>query len=356
MLGGAVGFGVLGLGAIGPTHCEAIQAVAEANLLAVCDKSPSRAAIGQRYSVSSYTDITEFLAHPGLEAVNICVPSGYHAEVGRLVARSGKHVLVEKPIEVTLEAADQLISDCKASGVKLGVISQHRFAPDVLKLKTAIEAGELGALVLGEASIKWYRSQEYYDSGSWRGTWELDGGGALINQGVHYIDLLQWLMGQVAEVKAFVTTAAHNIAVEDLAVAVLRFKNGAMGRITGSTAIYPGLPEKLEIHGRDGTAIIEADKLTGYYLRQQLGDPGLYGFSASRLKELQAINEFAITTDNKGPGGIGSTTHAEQVADFARAIRTGASPAITGEDGRRSLAIIKAIYQSAQENQTVFLR
>ncbi len=346
----SVGFGIIGCGVIAATHCEAIKDTPGGELVAVFDIDPVRATtISERYDVPFYTEQAAFLAHPGLDAVNILLPSGFHATVGMAAAKAGKHVLVEKPIDVTVEAALQLIQACETAGVKLGVISQHRFAPEILKVKKAIEAGDFGRLVLGEASIKWYRTQQYYDSGSWRGTRALDGGGALINQGVHYIDLLQWMMGPVESVKAEVQTSTHNIEVEDLAVAVLRFANGALGSIIGSTSIFPGLPEKLEIHGEDATALIEADVLKAYYSRASLGEVGSYGIE----KELIQKNENNGGGGAADPAAIGHSLHTAQLADFVAAIVENTDPAVTGRDALRPLEIILAIYRSAAENREV---
>ena len=352
-----IGFGVVGGGAIGPTHCRAINGADGARLLAVCDSDPARAArLGQKFDVPSYTDLDAFLAHDRLEAVSLCVPSGLHASLGVKVAQAGKHLLVEKPIEVSLTAADELIEACEKAGVKLGVISQHRFAPDVQRLRQAIRAGELGPMVLGQAVIKWYRSQAYYDSGEWRGTYALDGGGALMNQGIHYIDLLLWLMGSpVAAVKGASVTRTHQIEVEDLAVATLEFADGSLGTITGSTSIYPGLPERLELHGQDGTAILEADRLIAYYTRRELGDVGNYGLNPAQLA--QRVAELPQNEGERpdGPGSIGTDAHTAQIADFVAALRQDRPPAVTGHDARRPLELILAIYQSAREGREVRL-
>ncbi len=349
-----VGFGVVGAGVIGPTHCEAILATPGAELVAVCDTDAIRAAhLGERFGVPHYSDLAAFLALPGLRAASVCVPSGLHASVGMQIATAGKHVLVEKPLEVSLQAADRLIETCNRAGVKLGVISQHRFAPDVLKIKQAIESGEFGPMVLGQAVIKWYRTQEYYNSGQWRGTWTLDGGGALMNQGIHYIDLLQWLMGPVVQVRAATLTRTHEIEVEDLGLAILEFADGAMGTITGSTSIYPGLPERLELHGRNATAIIEADLLKTYYRRAELGEVGDYGFSDRLAKTVEPGPAGAGGAAN--PAAIGNSAHSLQVADFLAAIQHDTRPAIDGAEARRPLEIILAIYQSARTGQAVTL-
>lgn len=347
-----LGFGVVGCGVIAPTHIAAIKDVAGAELVAVCDINPDKAAkIGNENGVPFYTSLEEFLAHPGLDVVNVCVPSGYHAKIGSAAAKAGKHVLVEKPIEVTTEAAMQLIEACDQAGVKLGVISQHRFAKDIIKVKEAIDAGEFGKMVLGEASIKWYRTQQYYDSGDWRGTKALDGGGALMNQGVHYIDMLQWLMGKVVSVRAVAVTLTHNIEVEDLATAILRFENGAVGTITGSTSIFPGLPEKLEIHGENVSALIAADVLQNYYDRKEMQNVGNYGAGAQGREKAGSGGAGG----SANPAAIGHSLHTAQVADFTAAVKDGRDPAITGQDALRPLEIILAIYRSAAEDKEVKL-
>ena len=192
--------------------------------------------------------------------VCVCVPSGLHAEVGVRAAKAGKHLVVEKPIDVTLAAADRLIEAARTAGVALTVISQHRFDPGLIELKRLLGEGALGRLVLGEASTKWYRTQAYYDSAGWRGTWAMDGG-SLMNQGVHYVDLLRWCMGPVTEVTAVCTTQAHQIEAEDTALAIVRFGSGAVGTILSSTAAYPGFPQRLEITGTEGTVIIEDGRI-----------------------------------------------------------------------------------------------
>jgi UDP-N-acetyl-2-amino-2-deoxyglucuronate dehydrogenase len=356
-----LGFGIVGCGVIAPTHAEAIAATDGARLVAVCDVDPAKAQkIGEQYDVPYYTDLAAFSQHPNLEVASICVPSGLHASVGIPLAKSGKHLLVEKPIEVSVPAAQALIQACAEAQVTLGVISQHRFAPDVLKVREAVQSGELGQLVLGEAMIKWYRTQKYYDSAGWRGTYQLDGGGALMNQGIHYIDLLQWIMGPVASVKAATITRTHQIEVEDVGVAILHFANGALGSITGSTSVYPGLPERLEIHGSDGTAIIESDKLKSFQLRQELGNVGDYGMAAKlREQASQPSVPTPVPAEPKSgaanPAAIGAKAHAWQIADFVAAIRDNRPPAITGQDALRPLELILAIYRAAKSNCEVFL-
>jgi len=285
------------------------------------------------------------------DAVSVCVPSGLHAEVGIAAARAGRHVLVEKPIDVTLEAASMLVEECRAADVKLGVVSQHRFAPDILRLKTAIECGELGPLIEGDAYIKWYRTQAYYDSGDWRGTWALDGGGCLMNQGIHYIDMIQWLMGGVLSVQAQVRTAAHEIEVEDVAAALVQYRNGSIGIIQGSTSFFPGFGERLEVHGRYGSSIIEADRAKCWEIDQaREADDSPYG----RGVYAQPTPKFAMPDGMSD--ALDAATAAEQwieqhrlqLDDFVAAVADDHEPFITGVAALEPLKVILAIYESAR--------
>jgi UDP-N-acetyl-2-amino-2-deoxyglucuronate dehydrogenase len=344
-----IGWGIIGCGVIAPFHARAVAAVAGARLVAVVDEVPERAAAaGAEFGVEAMTDLDAFLARPDIQAVSICVPSGLHAAIGARAAEAGKHVLCEKPIDITLPAADHLIATCRARGVKLGVISQNRFSPAMVQVREALAAGRFGRLLFGGAYIPWYRTQGYYDSGAWRGTWALDGGGCLMNQGIHYIDLLQWTMGPVERVVARAATVAHQIEVEDVALAILQFQNGALGLIQGSTAIYPGLPERLEIAGEGGTAVVTAGKLSVWEFKDEKGEVGAYGAKVSA--------DSAVTaTGAADPAAISGSTHAAQVADLVAAIREDRDPAITGEAARRPLELILAIYQSAREGREVSL-
>jgi predicted dehydrogenase len=218
------GFGIIGCGVIAPTHAAAVVALPNAHLVAVTDAVPGKGrSFAAERGVAWEADSGALLARPDIDVVSVCVPSGRHADIGVEVARAGKHLVMEKPLEITLEAADRLLDATASAGVLLTVISQHRFDPGPRRLRELVDQGRLGRLILGDAVIKWYRSQSYYDSGDWRGTWAVDGGGALMNQGVHYLDLLCWIMGEVEEVTALCATQAHTIEVEDVALALLRF-------------------------------------------------------------------------------------------------------------------------------------
>jgi len=341
------GVGIVGCGVIAPTHAQAIATLANARLVAVYDVIADKArSFASRFSTDVASSLEDLLARPDVEVVAVCVPSGLHAEIGVAAARAGKHVIVEKPIDVTVEAADRLIEGCRAAGVKLTVISQHRYDPGVQRARELIANGRLGRLVLGDAVVKWYRSQGYYDSGDWRGTWALDGGGALMNQGVHYVDLLRWLMGPVVEVTALCATQSHTIEVEDVALALLRFESGAVGLLEASTSVFPGLPERLEISGTHGTIIVEAGELRMVELIDERPDVGAYGRPVR-------LGDRPVATGAADPAAIPGGSHTTQIADFLSTLETDRTVLMTGEEGRESLAVIRAVYDSAQAGRPV---
>ena len=334
-------FALVGTGGVAPTHAEALRSMEGASLLAVYSRNAVTAAsFAKKHSCTPYTDYNEMLKRPDLDAVIICTPSGLHADLGILAARAGKHVIVEKPIDVSLEKAEALIAACRKNKVKLCVIFQRRFEESVFRLKTMLAEGKLGRLSFGGCHIKLYRSQEYYDSGAWRGTWALDGGGVLINQGIHYIDLMQYLMGPVAEVSAYSGTYTHQrIEVEDEIVAALRFENGALGVIEATTNAYPGLMSRIDIYGAEGTAVIENDKLSVLKLR-----------SGEDYSAVQG-------TDNAGVSSpaIDFVCHQRQLTQMVEAIREDKEPLVNGQEGRKALEIILAVYKSAYTGQRVKL-
>lgn len=341
------GFGIIGCGVIAPFHARAIAELPNARLVAVADELADRARdLANDFGVDAL-DPQSLLKHADIDVVCVCVPSGQHAELGALAAAAGKHVVVEKPIDITLEAADHLIEAARSAGVKLAVVSQHRWDAGMVALKELVDAGRLGRLVLGDAIVKWYRTQQYYDSGSWRGTWEFDGGGALMNQGIHQVDLLQWVMGPVERVFARCRTAAHDgIEVEDIAAAVLSFTGGAVGILEASTAVYPGLAERLEISGTGGTVIVEAGEIKLRELKDENGETSPYGGNA------QPANAGSAPAN---PAGISYLGHREQLRDMLEAIESDRAPAVDGAEARKSLEIILAVYASAREGKEVTL-
>jgi predicted dehydrogenase len=341
------GFGIIGTGMVAAVHAAAIRATDGAELVAVLGREPGRTArFGERFEVTTYTSLGEFLAHPGLEVVNICAPSGTHALLGIQVAQAGKHLMVEKPVDISLEAADKLIAVCQQVGVKLAVISQRRFEPDVQRLRQALDERRFGRLILGDAFNKWYRTPEYYQSGDWRGSYSVDGGGALMMQAIHYVDLLQWLMGPVRSVQALTRTAAHAIEAEDIAIALLNFENGAVGVLEATTAVYPGLLERLEISGLNGTVVLEGGKVK------------TWAFKDEATGQTAPVTEGTTGTGGSGatdPAAITNTGHASQIADMVAALREGREPIINGQEARKPLELILAVYQSAREGRVVEL-
>jgi predicted dehydrogenase len=332
------GFGIIGAGIIAAVHADAIALLPDARLVAVTDVAA--AAAGELEPT-----LDDLLARRDVDVVCVCVPSGLHAEVGIRAAKAGKHLVVEKPVDVTLEAADRLIAAARQAGVALTVMSQHRFDPGVAELKRLIDDGALGRLVLGEASTKWYRTQAYYDSAPWRGTRAMDGG-ALLNQGIHYVDLLRWCMGPATEVTAVCTTQAHDIEVEDTALAIVRFASGAVGTISATTAAYPGFPQRLEVSGTGGTATIEDGQLVRTALR------GTADAAGSAGPPQVPAQESAAAAD---PAALDAAVHAAQLADLLAAVDEGREPAVSGEEGRAALEIVRAVYESSRTGCPVTL-
>lgn len=336
-----VGMGVIGYGVIGEFHALGVSRSADARLVGVCDiEEVRRAKAKENYTCEVYEDYRAILERKDLDAVCICTPSGMHGDMTIAAAQAGKHVLTEKPMDITLDKCDQMIAACKQAGVLLGVIFQNRFNEGVTRIKQAIDQGKLGKLILGDAVVKWYRTQEYYDTGGWRGTWKLDGGGALMNQSVHYIDLLQWMMGPVAEVYAHTATAGHKIEVEDLGVAVLRFQSGAVGTITGTTCAYPGVATRLEVHGTQGSIMWDEGNIARWEIMGQ---------------EKPETAEDMRTAIAAHPTMMPAEPHRRQIEQFAQAILAGGTPAVTGEEGRKAVEIVLAIYQSGRTGQPVTL-
>jgi UDP-N-acetyl-2-amino-2-deoxyglucuronate dehydrogenase len=341
------GLGIVGAGVIAETHAAAVAIIPGTALVAVTDLEPDRAkAFAQAHDCAAEADLDALLAREDIDVVSVCVPSGRHAEVGIKVAAAGKHLVVEKPIDVSLDAADRLIEAARAADVVMTVISQHRFDQGLIELRGLLDDEALGRLVLGDASTKWYRSQAYYDSADWRGTWALDGG-SLMNQGIHYVDLLRWSMGPVAEVTAVCATEAHEMEAEDVALAVLRFASGAVGTIAASTAVFPGFAQRLEISGTDGTVIVEDGEIVHRAFRTQLPDPGLRGTRDGRGAAVPAAGANAAA--------LATASHAAQITDLLAAVDEGREPSVTAADGRAALEVVLAVYQSAREGRTVLL-
>jgi UDP-N-acetyl-2-amino-2-deoxyglucuronate dehydrogenase len=350
------GWGIVGCGVIAPTHVRAIAAQPGARLVGVTDIEPAKAtAFAAAHGVTAYPDLDALLADPAVAIVSVCVPSGLHAEIGVRAAAAGKHVVIEKPIDVTLPAADRLIAAVADAGTKMTVISQHRFDPGHIRARDQVQSGALGRLVLGEAAVKWYRSQAYYDSGAWRGTWELDGGGAVMNQGVHYVDLIRWLMGPVDSITALCATQAHEgIEVEDVALATLRFASGAVGLIQATTVAYPGFAASVSVTGTGGTIVVEDGVVTTEELLADRGEVGAYGTGAAARAADRAAKASGVAAA-ADPAALADAGHIAQLADFLDAIDHDREPLVSGAEGRATLALVRALYDSADTATTITL-
>src|SRR6266496_1903724 len=324
-------FGIIGCGVIGHIHAEAIATLPDAQLVAVLDTvlKPTQELMDE-FHVTHYGNLQEMLAREQLDVVDVCTPSGMHGEHACQVMRAGVNVIVEKPMEVSRAAIEEMLRVQQETGVKLAVISQHRFDPDTIKVHDLVEAQAFGRLVQGLALVPWWRSQAYYDSGAWRGTWELDGGGVLMNQSIHSIDLLQWLMGPVKSIFAYTDTLVHRMETEDVAVAVLRFVNGALGTITATTGAYPGVTTRIEIFGDKGSAVIEDDRLSYLHLAQD-------------DRELRAPTAPAGPSAAQNPATLAIRSHALQIEDMIRAIRENGAPLVDGYAARHPVEIILGI-------------
>ena len=346
-----LGFGVVGCGMIAHFHARAINDLKQGELRGTADVVAGNAASVAKLAdgeCDSTTDFRDLLKRDDIDIITICTPSGAHKEIAVAAANAGKHLVVEKPLDVTLARCDAVIRACDRNQVQCCVIYPSRFGDANRELKKAVDAGKFGRLTLGDTYVKWWRDQNYYDQGGWRGTLKLDGGGALMNQSVHNVDLLQWIMGPVESVSAYTATLAHKrIEVEDTAVAALRFRSGALGVIEGASSVYPGLLKRIEIHGDQGSAVIEQDDLL------------LWEFAKETAADTRVRKRFARKTGAVGgasdPGAIGTEGHRRQLDDFCQAILSKGRPQCDGREGRKSVEIILAIYKSARTGKRVTL-
>ncbi|MGH2498062.1 MAG: Gfo/Idh/MocA family protein [Ktedonobacteraceae bacterium] len=347
-------FGLVGCGVIGPVHAEALAGLPDALLVAAADLDIERAQrLTAKYGGTPYHDLQSMLQHERLDIVIVCTPSGLHGEHACQIMRSGRHVIVEKPMEIRREALDEMQRVQRETGVKMAIISQHRFDLASQQVRRLVDEKAFGRLVLGNAMIPWWRSQAYYDSGAWRGTWKLDGGGVLMNQSIHSIDLLQWLMGPVKSVMAYTGTLVHRMETEDVAVATLHFANGALGVIAATTGAYPGVTTRIEVFGNQGSAIIEDDELTFLHLaRDDKEAAGDYGVNMN-TKPKEPGQQPNSSGASANPAAIVANSHALQIADMIRAIREDGTPLVDGYAGRQPVEIILSIYESARMHREV---
>jgi UDP-N-acetyl-2-amino-2-deoxyglucuronate dehydrogenase len=344
-----LGFGIVGCGVIADFHAEALRHMRGVRLVACHDTIEASARrVAAKFGCAPYADLDAFLRHDGLDVVTIATPSGAHLEPALAAARAGKHLLVEKPLEITLARCDRIIAAARAAGVLLGGIFPSRFSPGVRVLKQALEEKRFGTIAFGNATVKWYRSQAYYDSGGWRGTWELDGGGCLMNQGIHTLDLLLWLLGPVAEIRAMTARRTHaRIEVEDVAIAALRFASGALGLVQGTTSAYPGLPREIEVYGADGSAVYTDANLTRWDM----------AFPTAADRRIAAKHVAAATgaAGAADPRAISYVPHERQFEEFAAALRGKGAISVDGREARKAVEVIVGIYLAARTGRPVTL-
>lgn len=344
------GFGIIGTGMIGNFHAKAIKELSNAKLVGAYDAVEERARqFAQQHGIKSYSTLEAFLDDPAIDVITIGTPSGSHIEPTVAAAKFKKHVICEKPLEVSLARIDQMIEAHQKAGTKLGGVFNSRYEPVNQALKKVIADGRLGTITYGGGFIPWFRSQEYYDQGGWRGTWKFDGGGALMNQGTHTVDLLQWLMGSpVKRVAAFTALLGHTkLEVEDTVTASVEFANGALGILFATTALYPGLPARVEIGGTGGTIISEGNCLKVFKFAQPQPDDE---------KIFDQFNKPPTGTAAADPKAISADNHRRNFAAFLKALDEGTEPELNGLEARKAVQIVLSVYESARTGRPVEIR
>ena len=335
---GALRFGILGCGVIASIHARALASMPGVELTAVADDDGDRADALARDTGAEVVTSELLPCHDAIDVLCICTPPAFHAAAACAAARAGKHLVVEKPIDISLAAADRIIDACREGGVGLAVISQHRFDRGIVRLKAAIDEGRLGRLTIGDAVVKWYRPQRYYDA-DWKGKRDVAGGGALMNQGIHFVDLLLHLMGPVDSVTGRCATIGHDVEVEDVALGWLRFRSGAVGTVYVTTAAYPGARERIEVSGERGTVAVDGDRVLRWAVDGE--EP-----AADEPEEVLSDAELAVRM---------AEVHRRQLTDAVEAFRTGREPLIGGAEGRAALEVVDAIYRSSRTGEDVRL-
>lgn len=335
------GFAVIGCGLISQFHIGAINEIDDAVLVGVYDQDQAAAeGIAEKYKVRCYRSFQEAVSDPAVDVVCICTPSYLHASMAYRAVEAGKAVLVEKPLALKLEECDKLIDLAEQKGVQIGVVSQLRFSPAIGKVKKALEEGTLGRLTRADLYMKYYRSQEYYDRGGWRGTLEKDGGGALMNQGIHGVDLLRYLAGPVESIYALSATRVHDIEVEDTLTAAVSFQNGAQGVIEASTGDWPGAPRRLELNGECGVIILEEDRIVKWEVEGETGF-SQYEQNCPRMESF------------RNPEKIDTYGHICQIQNFISALRGETELLVNAQEGRKALEIVLGAYASAETGKVI---
>lgn len=333
-------FAIVGTGSIAGHFIKSINEIEGCSISALCSSNEERAKAAQnKYNIRSFTNLEQLLKQMPADILCICTASGNHLEPALQGAKAGKHILCEKPLEINTERVDRMIDTCRSHGVLLGCIFQNRYSSDFIRLQKTVSAGLLGKLVAINAIIPWYRSDSYYGDSNWRGTLDGDGGGALINQGIHTVDLFQSIGGPVKEVFGKVQTTTHAIEGEDLAMAIVTFASGLAGHILASTSMWPGYPERLEVYGEKGSIILE-----GGYIKH---------FNVQGLEHEDAAASTPGASGSSDPMAISHQLHKRQIQDFAAAVLAKGKPQVDGYEGRKSVSIIEAIYRSSALNSPV---
>ena len=334
-----VRFGIIGCGTISAIFLGAVRQLPEAKVTRVFDVNPDRAkAFAEQAGAQPCASMEELMASPEVDAVYICTPSGMHADCVVRAANAGKHVVVEKPIGITAEQLDAISQACGRSHVKLSAISQLTFSDDYQRIKKAMAEGRLGKVFLADLVMKYFRSDDYYKNGGWRGTWKFDGGGALMNQGIHGVGLLLGLMGAPKSVTALTRTFVHPIEVEDTAVLLVEFQSGAVANIIATTSVQPAKPRLLTVHGTKGSVTLTEDTITEWSVEGE---------------ESAAAQQSSVRTSAANPANLSSELHRRQLADFIRAVETDGRPALGLEEGRMPVELILGAYRSSREGRTV---
>lgn len=339
-------FGIIGAGMVADFHAKSIQHLPNAKLIGICGAGSGRAAaLAEKYQCREYPDYQTLLRDPGIDIVTIATPSGLHMDPSIEAARQGKHVLCEKPLEITLERIDKIIEAHSKAGTRLGGFFNYRYTDVVKVLKEAIDEGRFGTLTFASIAVPWWRTDEYYQH-KWRGTLELDGGGAMMNQSIHMVDMLQYIMGPIESLNAYTATLGHSIEAEDTAAAIVKFRNKALGSIYGSTASFPGQLRSITVTGTKGTATLKDNSIE------------VWQFAEETEKDEAIRNRFKADSGGGGasdPSSIPFELHAKNIAAFIEAVASGKPFELKGQEARKAVAIVLAMYQSAKENKPVQL-
>ncbi|MBE6585515.1 MAG: Gfo/Idh/MocA family oxidoreductase [Ruminococcaceae bacterium] len=342
-----IGYAVLGLG-IGMAHADAAYASENAELVAVCDINEARLARAMKKypNITTYTAFEDLLKDSRVDIISICLPSAMHADFAIAAMEAGKHVLVEKPLDIT-PARAHLIEDARIrTGMTAGVVHQNRFNANMYPIKEALTSGEMGRIFLGTFGVKWYRDQAYYDNGGWHGTWEMDGGGSLMNQAVHTVDLMQWLMGDVASVTSAMGIYDHDIDTEDMTASLIKFKNGAAATFVSTTCAYPGISTEICLYGTEGSIEADGDALKVWKMKNAPDEEAL------EETMLSLYGEGNLSVLSREPKRLFG--HAHVVEDMILAVRDGRDPEVMPAEALKSVTIVDAVYRSARSGETVF--